>query len=62
MSARIIDGKQVAEGLRATIAQRVAGLGWRPGLRVVRVGGIVGGRASRRVGWGGVGWDSVGAG
>lgn len=38
MSARIIDGKQVAETLRAGIAARVAGLGYRPGLRVVRVG------------------------
>ena len=38
MNARIIDGKVVAAGLRARIAGRVATLGFRPGLRVVRVG------------------------
>ncbi len=38
MTARIIDGKAVAAGLRQRIAARVAGLGYRPGLRVVRVG------------------------
>ncbi len=38
MTARIIDGKAVAEGLRATLASRIAGLSFRPGLRVVRVG------------------------
>ena len=41
MSARIIDGKAVAEALRATVAERVAELGVRgarPGLAVVLVG------------------------
>ncbi|MGX9964592.1 bifunctional methylenetetrahydrofolate dehydrogenase/methenyltetrahydrofolate cyclohydrolase FolD [Roseomonas sp. F4] len=38
MSARIIDGKAVAAALRQEIAARTAGLGFRPGLRVVRVG------------------------
>lgn len=38
MSAQIIDGKAVAAALRQDIAARVAGLGFRPGLRVVRVG------------------------
>ena len=38
MTARIIDGKAVAEGLRARLASRIAGLSFRPGLRVVRVG------------------------
>ena len=38
MSARIIDGKQVAAALRARIADQVAGLDFKPGLRVVRVG------------------------
>ncbi len=38
MSARIIDGKQVAEALRARLTAQVAGLGFKPGLRVVRVG------------------------
>ncbi|MES2712907.1 MAG: bifunctional methylenetetrahydrofolate dehydrogenase/methenyltetrahydrofolate cyclohydrolase FolD [Pseudomonadota bacterium] len=38
MTARIIDGKAVAEGLRATLAARIARLSFRPGLRVVRVG------------------------
>lgn len=37
-TARIIDGKAVAAALRAELAGRVAGLGFRPGLRVVRVG------------------------
>ncbi len=38
MSARIIDGKAVAEALRERIAARVAALAYKPGLRVVRVG------------------------
>ena len=38
MTATLIDGKAVAAGLRRTIAARVAGLSFRPGLRVVRVG------------------------
>jgi methylenetetrahydrofolate dehydrogenase (NADP+)/methenyltetrahydrofolate cyclohydrolase len=38
MTARIIDGKAVAADLRQRIAARVAALGYRPGLRVVRVG------------------------
>ncbi len=38
MSARIIDGKRVAAALRERLAAQVAGLGFRPGLRVVRVG------------------------
>ena len=38
MTARLIDGKAVAAELRRTIAARVAGLSFRPGLRVVRVG------------------------
>ncbi|WP_149538214.1 bifunctional methylenetetrahydrofolate dehydrogenase/methenyltetrahydrofolate cyclohydrolase FolD [Siccirubricoccus phaeus] len=38
MTARIIDGKQVAEGLRTRLAARIATLPFRPGLRVVRVG------------------------
>lgn len=38
MTARVIDGKAMAEGLRATLASRIAGLSFRPGLRVVRVG------------------------
>ncbi|MDP3416069.1 bifunctional methylenetetrahydrofolate dehydrogenase/methenyltetrahydrofolate cyclohydrolase FolD [Falsiroseomonas sp.] len=38
MTATIIDGKAVAAALRQDIAARVAGLGFRPGLRVVRVG------------------------
>jgi methylenetetrahydrofolate dehydrogenase (NADP+)/methenyltetrahydrofolate cyclohydrolase len=36
--ARIIDGKAVAARLRREVAARVARLGFRPGLRVVRVG------------------------
>ena len=38
MTARLIDGKAVAAELRRAIAARVAGLSFRPGLRVVRVG------------------------
>jgi methylenetetrahydrofolate dehydrogenase (NADP+)/methenyltetrahydrofolate cyclohydrolase len=38
MTARLIDGKAVAAGLRRDIAARVATLSFRPGLRVVRVG------------------------
>jgi methylenetetrahydrofolate dehydrogenase (NADP+)/methenyltetrahydrofolate cyclohydrolase len=38
MTARLINGKAVAADLRRAIAARVAGLGFRPGLRVVRVG------------------------
>jgi methylenetetrahydrofolate dehydrogenase (NADP+)/methenyltetrahydrofolate cyclohydrolase len=38
MSARILDGKVIAAGLRARLAARVAALPFRPGLRVVRVG------------------------
>jgi len=38
MTARIIDGKAVAERLRMALATRIAALGFRPGLRVVRVG------------------------
>ena len=38
MSARIIDGKTIAAGLRARVAERIAGLGYRPGLTVVLVG------------------------
>jgi methylenetetrahydrofolate dehydrogenase (NADP+)/methenyltetrahydrofolate cyclohydrolase len=38
MTARIIDGKAVAERLRAELARQVAALPFRPGLRVVRVG------------------------
>lgn len=38
MTARIIDGKAVAAELRATVAGRVATLGYRPGLVVVLVG------------------------
>ncbi|MBD0272523.1 MAG: bifunctional methylenetetrahydrofolate dehydrogenase/methenyltetrahydrofolate cyclohydrolase FolD [Acetobacteraceae bacterium] len=37
-AARVIDGKAVAQRLRARIAERVAALPFRPGLRVVRVG------------------------
>jgi methylenetetrahydrofolate dehydrogenase (NADP+)/methenyltetrahydrofolate cyclohydrolase len=36
--AAVIDGKAVAAALRADLARRVAALGFRPGLRVVRVG------------------------
>jgi len=38
VTARIIDGKAVALDLRARVAARVAGLGFRPGLSVVLVG------------------------
>ena len=38
MTARIIDGKAVAERLRGQLADRIATLPFRPGLRVVRVG------------------------
>ena len=38
MTARIIDGKAVAERLRDGLAARIARLPFRPGLRVVRVG------------------------
>ena len=38
MTARILDGKQLAAILRAEVAARVAGLGYRPGLAVVLVG------------------------
>ncbi|MBU8537263.1 bifunctional methylenetetrahydrofolate dehydrogenase/methenyltetrahydrofolate cyclohydrolase FolD [Falsiroseomonas tokyonensis] len=38
MTAQIIDGKAVAARLREAIAARTASLGFRPGLRVVRVG------------------------
>ena len=38
MTARVIDGKAVAERLRGRVAARVAVLPFRPGLRVVRVG------------------------
>jgi methylenetetrahydrofolate dehydrogenase (NADP+)/methenyltetrahydrofolate cyclohydrolase len=38
VTARIIDGKAVAAELRATVAGRVATLGYRPGLVVVLVG------------------------
>jgi methylenetetrahydrofolate dehydrogenase (NADP+)/methenyltetrahydrofolate cyclohydrolase len=38
MSARILDGKAIAARLRARLAERVAALPYRPGLRVVRVG------------------------
>lgn len=37
-TATIIDGKAVAAALRATVAERVAGLGFQPGLTVVLVG------------------------
>jgi len=38
MTARLIDGKAVAAELRQSIAARVAGLSFKPSLRVVRVG------------------------
>jgi methylenetetrahydrofolate dehydrogenase (NADP+)/methenyltetrahydrofolate cyclohydrolase len=38
MPARVIDGKAVAAGLRATVAARAAKLGYQPGLAVVLVG------------------------
>ena len=38
MTARLLDGKASGARLRAALGARVAGLGFRPGLRVVRVG------------------------
>ena len=38
MTARIIDGRAAAAALRARLAERVAALGYAPGLVVVRVG------------------------
>jgi methylenetetrahydrofolate dehydrogenase (NADP+)/methenyltetrahydrofolate cyclohydrolase len=38
MTARILDGKALSAKLRAVLAARIAGLSFRPGLRVVRVG------------------------
>ena len=38
MSARIIDGRVLAASLRAELARRVAGLGYRPALAVVLIG------------------------
>jgi methylenetetrahydrofolate dehydrogenase (NADP+)/methenyltetrahydrofolate cyclohydrolase len=38
MTARILDGKALAARLRAGLAERIAGLAFKPGLRVVRVG------------------------
>lgn len=38
MSARVIDGKTIAAALRAEVASRVPGLGYRPNLTVVLVG------------------------
>ena len=38
MTARVIDGKAIAAALRARVAERVAALGYRPGLTVVQVG------------------------
>lgn len=38
MTARIIDGKAIANAMRADVAAQVAGLGFRPGLAVVLVG------------------------
>jgi len=38
VAARVIDGKAVALRLRGRVAERVAALPFRPGLRVVRVG------------------------
>lgn len=38
MTARTLDGKRIAEELRAGLAARIAALGFRPALRVVRVG------------------------
>ncbi|UFN48896.1 bifunctional methylenetetrahydrofolate dehydrogenase/methenyltetrahydrofolate cyclohydrolase FolD [Roseomonas sp. OT10] len=38
MTARLIDGKALAARRRAALAERVAALPFRPGLRVVRVG------------------------
>lgn len=38
MTARIIDGKSIAAALRARVADRIATLGYRPGLAVLLVG------------------------
>jgi methylenetetrahydrofolate dehydrogenase (NADP+)/methenyltetrahydrofolate cyclohydrolase len=38
MAGQLLDGKAIGARLRAGLAERVAGLGFRPGLRVVRVG------------------------
>ena len=38
MTARILDGKALGARLRTGLAQRIAGLSFKPGLRVVRVG------------------------
>ncbi len=38
MTAQIIDGKAIGAELRRGIAARIVALGWKPGLRVVRVG------------------------
>jgi methylenetetrahydrofolate dehydrogenase (NADP+)/methenyltetrahydrofolate cyclohydrolase len=38
VTARLIDGRAVAAGLREAVAARVAALGWQPGLAVVLVG------------------------
>jgi methylenetetrahydrofolate dehydrogenase (NADP+) / methenyltetrahydrofolate cyclohydrolase len=38
MTARILDGKALGARLRAGLAQRIADLSFKPGLRVVRVG------------------------
>jgi methylenetetrahydrofolate dehydrogenase (NADP+) / methenyltetrahydrofolate cyclohydrolase len=39
MSARIIDGKAVAQRVKARVAEEVAGLGRKPGLATILVGG-----------------------
>ena len=41
MTARILDGKALGAKLRAGLAARIAGLPFKPGLRVVRVGAFV---------------------
>ena len=38
MTARLLDGKALGARIRAGLGERVTGLGFRPGLRVVRVG------------------------
>jgi methylenetetrahydrofolate dehydrogenase (NADP+) / methenyltetrahydrofolate cyclohydrolase len=38
MTARLIDGKAIADAMRANVAAQVAALGFRPGLAVVLVG------------------------
>ncbi|MCA3422479.1 MAG: bifunctional methylenetetrahydrofolate dehydrogenase/methenyltetrahydrofolate cyclohydrolase FolD [Roseomonas sp.] len=38
MTARILDGKALGARLRAGLAERIAGLSFKPGLRVLRVG------------------------